>query len=69
MIDGTLSSVLTSWSSLCACKAILAKDNPEAELVGRDDVTELLNDAVACVDVSDDLQNAVETINTWVDNY
>ena len=51
---------------VAACKAILAKDNPEAELVGRDDAAELLNDAMACVDVSDDLQNAVETINTWV---
>lgn len=51
---------------IAACKAILAKDNPETELVGRDDAAELLNDAVACVDVSDDLQNAVETINTWV---
>lgn len=51
---------------VAACKAILVKDNPEAELVGRDDAVELLNDAMACVDVSDDLQNAVETINTWV---
>ena len=51
---------------IAACKAILAKDDPEAELVGRDDAAELLNDAVACVDVSDDLQNAVETIDTWV---
>lgn len=49
-----------------ACKAILAKDDADRELVGRNDAAKLLSDALECVDVSDDLLRAADTINTWV---